>query len=57
MDKNETEVLNSIFTKMAKDPEFRNKLFNEPLEVLAKFEISEKAKNLIADTINNILNQ
>jgi hypothetical protein len=52
MNEKEIEVLNAIFAMAAKDPEFRNKLFIEPADILAKYEISDKAKRIITDAIH-----
>ena len=57
MNEKEAEVLNEIFSMAAKNPEFRNKLFTEPASALEKYEISERTKSIIIDTIRGILEQ
>lgn len=56
MNEKEIEVLNTIFSKAAENPEFRNKLFAEPAEILEEFELSDDAKHIIIDTIRGMLN-
>jgi len=57
MNERETEVLNTIFSMATKNPEFRNKLFTEPADTLENFEISDRTKHIIIDTIHGMLNQ
>ncbi|MEE8132750.1 MAG: hypothetical protein V3T40_04160 [Nitrososphaerales archaeon] len=57
LDRNEIEILNTILSMMAKDPKFRNKIFTEPAKVLAKYQISDKARSIIIETIRGILSK
>lgn len=57
MNENERELLNKILSLATNSPEFRNKLLTEPVAALEKFELSEKAKRIIIDTIYESLNQ
>jgi len=57
LDRNEIEILNTILSMMAKDPKFRNKIFTEPTKVLAKYQISDKVRSIIIETIRGILSK
>jgi len=51
VDKKAIQILNEIFVKAAKDPEFRNKLIKEPSSVLDKYELSNETKQLILEAV------
>ncbi len=50
-DEKAIQILNEIFAKAAKDPEFRNKLIKEPSSVLDKYELSDETKQMILEAI------
>ena len=50
----EIQILNEIFAKAAKDPEFRNMLLKEPNSVLDKYGLSEQAKKMILEGLKGI---
>ncbi len=52
-DEKATQILNEIFAKAAKDPEFRNKLIKEPSSVLDKFELSNETKQMILEAVRS----
>ena len=52
----EIQALNEIFTKAAKDPEFRNKLLNDGASVLKNYELSSETKKLVLDTVRDMHN-
>jgi len=57
MNEKEVDILNKIFDMATKDPSFRNKLFTEPVLTLKEFEISDRTKRIVIDTIRGMLNQ
>lgn len=57
MNEREAEILNRIFDMATKDPGFRNKLFTEPVVTLEQFEISDRTKRIVIDTIRGMMNQ
>jgi len=50
----EVQVLNEIFARAAKDPEFRNMLLKETSSVLEKYELSSETKQLLLNTIQDM---
>lgn len=50
-DEKEVEVLETIFGAATENPEFRNKMFSDPMAALSDYDISEAVKQIIADTI------
>lgn len=52
----EVQTLNEIFAKAAKDPEFRNMLLKETSSALEKYELSDKTKQLLLKTIQDMYN-
>ncbi len=50
-DEKAVQILNEIFTRAAKDPEFRKALLNDPSSVLDKYELSPEAKQSILSAI------
>ncbi|GIU72294.1 MAG: hypothetical protein KatS3mg003_1773 [Candidatus Nitrosocaldaceae archaeon] len=52
---NELRVLNEIFVKAAQDPAFRKELFDNPDEILAKYNLSDNAKQSILDALKGSL--
>ena len=54
VDNKEIQILNEIFTKAAKDPEFRNMLLKEPSSILDKYGLSDKTKRMILEGIRDM---
>ncbi len=52
----EVQILNEIFAKAAKDPEFRNSLLKEPMSVLEEYELSNETKDLILNAVRDMYN-
>ena len=52
----EIQILNEIFAKAAKEPEFRNMLLKEPSSVLEKYELSSETKQLLLKAILDMHN-
>ncbi|RMF30039.1 MAG: hypothetical protein D6752_04855 [Candidatus Nitrosothermus koennekii] len=52
---NELSVLNEIFVKAAQDPAFRKELLDNPDEILAKYNLSDNAKQSILDALKGSL--
>lgn len=52
-DEKATQILNEIFAKASKDPEFRNKLIKEPSSVLDKYELSNETKQMILEAVRS----
>ncbi len=50
----EIQILNEIFAKATKDPEFRNMLLKEPSSVLDKYELSEETKQVILEGVRGM---
>ena len=50
----EIQILNDIFAKAAKDPEFRNMLLKEPSSILDKYGLSDEIKRLILEGIRDM---
>jgi len=50
----EIQILNEIFTKAAKDPEFRNMLLKEPYSILDEYSLSEQAKKMILEGLRGM---
>lgn len=48
-DEKTIQILNEIFAKAAKDPEFRKALLNDPGSVLNEYELPDEAKQSILD--------
>ena len=57
MENRETETLDRIFIMAARNPEFRNKLFSQPEILLKEFDLSDRSKRIIIDTMRGMLNQ
>jgi hypothetical protein len=47
-------IINEILLRAASDPEFRNQLIRQPSNVLAQYNISEEAKAIIENSINDL---
>jgi len=47
----EMRILNELFTKAAKEPEFRNMLLKETSSVLEKYELSSEIKQLLLKAV------
>ena len=47
-------IINEILLRAASDPEFRNQLIREPSNVLAQYNISDEAKSIIENSINDL---
>jgi len=50
----EIQILNEIFAKAAKDPEFRNMLLKEPSSVLGKYGLSDQIKNMVLEGLRGM---
>lgn len=57
MDDKEAETLNKLFIMAARNPQFRTKLFTQPEIVLKEFDLSDRSKSMIIDTLRGMLNQ
>ncbi|GBC73669.1 hypothetical protein HRbin04_01074 [archaeon HR04] len=51
IDAKELEILNSIFLEAAKNPEFRKELLSNPAKALAKYDIPDRLKEIVVNTI------
>jgi hypothetical protein len=47
-------IINEILVRAAGDPEFRNQLIRQPSNVLAQYDISDEAKSIIENSINDL---
>ena len=47
-------IINEILLRAANDPEFRNQLIRQPSNVLAQYNISNEAKSIIENSINDL---
>ena len=47
-------IISDILLKAASDPEFRNQLIRQPSNVLAQYNISDEAKAIIENSINDL---
>jgi hypothetical protein len=47
-------IINEILVRAASDPEFRNQLIRQPSNVLAQYNISDEAKSIIENSINDL---
>ena len=47
-------IINEILVRAANDPEFRNHLIRQPSNVLAQYNISDEAKSIIENSINDL---
>ncbi|MGB6529471.1 MAG: hypothetical protein WBF33_15290 [Candidatus Nitrosopolaris sp.] len=47
-------IINEILVRAAGDPEFRNQLIRQPSNVLAQYNISDEAKSIIENSINDL---
>jgi hypothetical protein len=47
-------IINEILLRAASDPEFRNQLIRQPSKVLAQYKISDEAKSIIENSINEL---
>jgi hypothetical protein len=47
-------IINEILVRAASYPEFRNQLIRQPSNVLAQYDISEEAKSIIENSINDL---
>ncbi len=52
-DEKAIQILNEIFAKAAKDPEFRDKLIKEPSSILDKYELSNETKQMILEAVRD----
>jgi len=50
----DTVIINEILVRAASDPEFRNQLIRQPSNVLAQYNISDEAKSIIENSINEL---
>jgi len=50
----EIQIINEIFAKAAKDPEFRNMLLKEPSSVLDKYGLSDEIKNMVLEGLRGM---
>jgi hypothetical protein len=50
----EVQIINEIFVKAVKDPEFRNMLLKEPSSILDKYSLSEQAKKMILEGLQGM---
>ena len=51
----EMDILNEIFVKASKDPQFRKELLDDPESVLDRYDLSSDAKRSIIDAIKGSL--
>lgn len=49
--KKEAEIISEILLKAASEPEFRNSLIRDPTNVLETYNVSSRAKTIIAKSI------
>ena len=47
-------IISEILARAASDPEFRNQLIRRPSNVLAQYNISDEAKSIIENSINDL---
>jgi hypothetical protein len=47
-------IINEILVRAGSDPEFRNQLIRQPSNVLAHYNISDEAKSIIENSINDL---
>jgi hypothetical protein len=47
-------IFNEILIRAASDPEFRNQLIRQSSNVLAQYNISDEAKSIIENSINDL---
>ena len=47
-------IINEILLRAASDPEFRNRLIRQPSNVLTQYSISDEAKSIIENSINDL---
>jgi hypothetical protein len=52
--KEDAIIINEILVRAAGDPEFRNQLIRRPSNVLAQYNISDEAKSIIENSINDL---
>lgn len=52
--KKEAEVISEILLKAASEPEFRNSMIRDPANVLETYNISPRAKTIIAKSISDL---
>ena len=48
-------IISEILLRAASDPEFRNQLIRQPFNVLAQYNISDEAKSIIENSINDLI--
>ena len=48
-------IISEILLRAASDPEFRNQLIRQPSNVLAQYNISDEAKSIIENSINDLI--
>ena len=47
-------IINEILVRAGSDPEFTNQLIRQPSNVLAQYNISDEAKSIIENSINDL---
>lgn len=50
----EAEIISEILLKAASEPEFRNSLIRDPVNVLKTYNVSPQAKTIITKSINDL---
>jgi hypothetical protein len=52
--KKEAEIISEILLKAASEPEFRNSLIRDPVNVLQEYNVSPQARSIIAKSIRDL---
>jgi hypothetical protein len=52
--KEDAVIINEILVRAGSDPEFRNQLIRQPSNVLTQYNISDEAKSIIQNSINDL---